>query len=102
MSSCGYCGRDNETHEVHCSECGSALPGVETNLSSASGPSTPPVPALLTTSLGRAISSVLGSILIATGVGGAVMRLFFDLSELANGEPLGKPGVYGFGVVAAI
>jgi hypothetical protein len=43
----------------------------------------------------------LGSVLIPTGVGFAAMRAFFDIHEIANGGPIGKPGVYAVGMMGA-
>jgi hypothetical protein len=47
------------------------------------------------------VSSVLGSVLIPTAVGFIAMRAFFDIQEIAQGGPIGKPGVFAVGMMGA-
>src|SRR5262249_15507395 len=49
--------------------------------------------------LGRAASSALGSVLVLSAIAFAAMRAFFDVAQLVNGAEVGKPGLFGVGMV---
>lgn len=99
MKSCYYCGRECEVQALHCRECGTPF-----QVLAADSTGTPPHGAnpVRHSSLGRAITSLLGAILVPTGVGFAAIRALFDIFEFANGGPIGKPGVYGLGMIAVV
>lgn len=96
MKLCGCCGHESEEEVTHCAGCGTAF------VAAVPPGSNSPLRHGLDSPLGGALSSVLGSVLIPTGIGFAAMRLFFDVQELANGGPMDKPGVFAVGMMGAL
>ena len=93
MKRCSYCGRESEESSMSCRECGTELCIHQPSTGDEDSNSPLSSNALVT------LKSIIGVVLISTGVYFTTSRVFFDLQELTNGGPIGKLGIYAVGIL---
>jgi hypothetical protein len=86
---CVYCGRENGDEEASCRECGTDLQPPPQDPSGLPRYRSP---------VRVAFASGIGAALVCTAAICLAGRLFFDIAEMANGGPIGRPGIYGVGM----
>ena len=92
MKSCSYCGRENNEACARCFECGTSFSSNEPEIVSSEYR---PSPRLFGT-----IRAIIGFVFIASTVIVICSRLALDMAVAEHGGPIGKPGIYGVGILA--
>lgn len=99
MKSCAYCGRENADEAANCFECGTLFSVEEEARDNLKGAGSSWTHNL---SLRMALKAGGGFVLIGTAVVLMIGRIVLDLVEAEHGGKIGKPGIYGVGVIALI